>query len=218
VPGRFSAENDAMKKLLLACTTVLLSALSTSCGSSGGTCGNTSPCGGDVTGAWTISSTCISASASSNMTNTFCPSASTGSSQIHATGNMTFRSDMTYTTSTTISGTVNVTIPASCLNQNGIQLTCAQLTQAFKQDPMLANSSCAGGTTCVCNIAIPSQTQTESGMYTTTAAGTLTFMPTTGTGESDDYCVKGNTLYLSPSAGSTMMGQSVTGTIVLSKS
>jgi hypothetical protein len=33
------------------------------CGGSGGTCGNTAACGGDIVGAWTITSTCVGGAA-----------------------------------------------------------------------------------------------------------------------------------------------------------
>ena len=57
-----------------------------------------------------------------------------------------------------------------------------------------------------------------TGSYTTTAAGVLTDTPMGGGAASpSDYCVKGKTLTVSPHAGSAMMGQTVSGTITLTK-
>jgi hypothetical protein len=183
------------------------------CGSSGGTCSNAAACGGDIVGSWTISSSCVSESAS--MVDSQCPSATANSSGLHISGSVTYNADGTYSSSSTISGTATVNLPQSCLTYNGVTLTCAQLTQASQSSGVTLN--CTGNSGCTCVETLPSQSSTETGTYTTTAAGVLTQTPTGGTAEQDDYCVKGSTLTLSPAAGSTMMGQTASGTITLTK-
>jgi hypothetical protein len=205
-----------MKTLLLAGTAVLLAALSTSCGSSGGTCGNAAPCGGDVVATWTIASSCVSDTAKS-MGNMNCPGATTNTSSLHIGGTATFNADMTYTRTTTTSGTVTTTFPASCLSQGGVTITCAELSQLLMQDPSMGSGSCAGTTSCSCTFNAQNASSTETGTYTTTAAGVLTLTSSTNGVEEDDYCVKGNTFTISPHPGAaSSMG--VSGTITFTKS
>jgi hypothetical protein len=79
--------------------------------------------------------------------------------------------------------------------------------------------TCTGSSTCTCKAVLSNVTSTITGTYTTTAAGLLTDTPMGGgTTSPSDYCVKGKTLTLSPHAGAAMMGQSVSGTITLTKS
>ena len=75
--------------------------------------------------------------------------------------------------------------------------------------------NCTGSSSCTCTETIASQTSSETGTYTTTAAGLLTDTPTGGTASQTDYCVKGTTMTQSPHAGSTMMGVNLSGTITL---
>jgi hypothetical protein len=155
-----------------------------------------------------------------------CPSATYGASNVQVSGSITYNADLTYTSMSTIGGSTSVTLPASCLTTQGITLTCAQLTQGFATLTQMSNApfksaSCAAaGSGCTCTIVLNDQTSTESGTYTTSAAGVLTETPAGGTPSDTDYCVKGNTLTESPhqSVDMGMMGQmTVTGTIVLSK-
>jgi hypothetical protein len=195
----------------------LVALVAAGCGSSGGTCSNAAACGGSVVGTWTITSSCVSESAS--MVDSQCPSATASSSGLSITGSVTYNADGTYSSSSTISGSVRVSLPQSCLTYNGVTLTCAQLTQASQSNPTAGVTlSCSGTSGCICTETIAPQSSSETGTYTTTAAGVLTQTPTGGTASQDDYCVKGTTMTLSPSAGSTMMGQAASGTITLTKS
>ena len=187
------------------------------CGSSGGTCSNTAACGGAIVGTWTITSSCVSESAS--MLDSQCPSATARSSGLTITGNVTYNADGTYSSTSAVSGTIDVTLPPSCLTTNGVTLTCDQLNQLFQANPTAGVTlNCTGSSSCTCTETIAGQTSSETGTYTTTAAGLLTDTPTGGTTSLTDYCVKGTTMTQSPHAGSAMMGQTVSGTITLTKS
>jgi len=188
----------------------------TGCGSSGGTCGNTAACGGSIVGTWTIASSCVSASASA--VDSECPTATAHSSALTITGTITYNADGTYTSSSTLSGSFSVSLPSSCLTSNGVTATCDQLNQAFQSSPTPGVTlHCTGSSSCSCTETIANQTSSETGTYTTTAAGLLTDTPTGGTADQTDYCVKGTTMTQSPHAGSAMMGQAVSGTITLTK-
>lgn len=186
------------------------------CGSSGGTCANTAACGGAVVGTWTITSSCVSESAS--MLDSQCPTATASSSGLTITGSITYNADGTYASTSTVSGTIHVTLPPSCLTSNGVTLTCNQINQLFQSNPTPGVTlNCTGSTSCDCRETLSAQTSSETGTYTTTAAGLLTDTPTGGTASETDYCVKGTTMTQSPHAGSAMMGQTVSGTITLTK-
>lgn len=147
-----------------------------------------------------------------------CPTATAGSSSLTITGSVTYNADGTYSSTSTVGGSVYVTLPTSCLMSNGITLTCDQLNQAAQANPTPGLTlHCTGSSSCACTETIANQTSSETGTYTTTAAGLLTDTPTGGTVGQTDYCVKGTTMTQSPHAGSAMMGQNVSGTITLTK-
>ena len=186
------------------------------CGSSGGTCGNTAACGGAIVGTWSITSSCVSESAS--MVDSQCPSATASSSALTITGSITYNADGTYSSTSTVSGSINVTLPPSCLTSNGVTITCDQLNQLSHTNPTPGVTlNCTGSSSCACTETIASQASSETGTYTTTAAGLLTDTPTGGTASQTDYCVKRTTMTQSPHAGSGMMGVNLSGTITLTK-
>jgi hypothetical protein len=187
------------------------------CSSSGGTCSNAPACGGSVVGTWTITSSCVSANAS--MLDSQCPTETANSSGLNVTGTVTYNADGTYTSTSTLSGTISVNLPQSCLTTNGVTVTCDQLNQVFQSNPTPGLTlSCTGSTGCTCTETLANQTSNETGTYTTTAAGLLTETPAGGTASLNDYCVKGTTMTQSPhSESGMMMGQSVSGTITLTK-
>jgi hypothetical protein len=219
-----------MKSIVaVSCASLLALTVLSSCGGSSSdssaSCSNTAACGGDITGKWTVVSSCVSPTGMT-MVDPQCPTATSSGSTIKATGSVSYNADLTYSSMFTLSGSTSVTLPASCLTSQGITVTCAQLTQAFTMLTQTSNApfksaSCANaGSGCTCTIVLSDQTSTASGTYTTSAAGVLTETPTGGTASESDYCVKGNTLTDSPHQSVDMgtMGQmAVSGTIVLSK-
>ena len=173
-------------------------------------------CGGAIVGTWTITSSCVSESGS--MFDSQCPTATVRSSGLTITGSVTYNADGTYSSTSTVGGSIYVTLPPSCLTSNGVTITCNQLNQVSQSNPTSGLTlNCTGTSTCACTETLASQTSSETGTYTTTAAGLLTDTPTGGTAGQTDYCVKGTTMTQSPHAGSTMMGQTVSGTITLTK-
>jgi hypothetical protein len=147
-----------------------------------------------------------------------CPTATVRSSGLTITGSITYNADGTYSSTSTVGGSIYVTLPPSCLTSNGVTLTCDQLNQAAQSNPTPGLTlHCTGSSSCGCTETLANQTSSETGTYTTTAAGLLTDTPTGGTVGQSDYCVKGTTMTQSPHAGSTMMGQTVSGTITLTK-
>jgi hypothetical protein len=212
----YSGLNGFLVKLGCGLAAVLFFAGCGSSSSGGTTCGNSTPCGGNIVGKWTVSSSCVSVTASAF--DSTCPTATVTSSKLQVSGTFTYNADMTYTSSGTVSGSVVATIPASCLVIQGVTVTCAQINQVFQADPMPGVTlNCTGSSSCTCTETFTGTASAETGTFTTTAAGLLTTTSSDDTVTESDYCLKGATLVESPHAGSTMMGQSVTGTITLTK-
>ncbi len=76
-------------------------------------CGKVLPCGGSLTGTWTVSSSCESAT---DLTGgNACPAATIDESQLVASGTLTFNADMTFVSNTSQSGTRRFSVPLDCL-------------------------------------------------------------------------------------------------------
>jgi hypothetical protein len=207
-------------KILSVCFLGAITVLS-SCGGGGGggsTCSNAAACGGSIVGSWKITSSCVTVDTSSMVPDMDCPSATGMAEGFKVTGSVSYAADLTYTSNTTVSGTVVVTLPASCLMQQGITLSCAQLQQGLQAaatDAGFSSATCTGSSGCTCKLALAPQASTTSGTYTTTAAGLLTETETGGDASQSDYCVKGTALTVSPHTMAGMDGLS--GTITLAK-
>lgn len=183
-----------------------------------GSCANAAACGGDIVGAWQISSTCLTFDFST-MSNDECPGQTTRVVDWDMTGNFNFRADLTYSANATQSGTVVTTLPASCLTRQGITLTCAQLEgslQANLADSGFSSATCgvSAGNGCACTVTTLPQSSNASGTYSTSGAGVLTQTPAGDAPDSSNYCVKGSTLTVSPTASDM---SNVTGSVTLTK-
>ncbi|HXK21032.1 MAG TPA: hypothetical protein VNG33_24645 [Polyangiaceae bacterium] len=213
-----------MKTLALGLLGLGLGLLPSGCGSTelgDETCTNAKACGGDVTGSWKVSSSCLTVNVM-QMMNSSCPGATASVSGFKIDGTVSYGADLTYTSMLTVSGNVIVTEPASCLTVQGITLTCAQLQQAVQAnlaDGGFSSGTCAeasGG--CSCTLVLIPDTTTESGTYTTSGAGVLTQTVAGGTPDTSDYCVSGSRLTVSPHASSgASSAATVTGTITFAK-
>lgn len=197
-------------------------AVLSSCGggssNGGGTCSSAAACGGNIVGSWMITSSCITVDTSSMMPEVDCPGATGSAEGFKITGTATYGADMTYTENSTMSGTVVVNLPSSCLMQQGLTLTCAQVQQVLQlaiAGSEFSSATCTGSSGCTCKMVLVPQMSTETGTYTATTAGLLTQMATGGDTSQSDYCVKGTTLTESPRAMGGMNG--VSGTITLTK-
>jgi len=174
----------------------LLSLAVSGCGggssSSGGTC-TVPTCGGDPTGTWTLTSSCLDTTA---LRQAFlqgsmgkCPQATVGAN-ITPTGTLALNADLTYVANFTLGGNTTINIPTSCLNG----ATCADLSAALQldisADPTIQSASCSGSGTCACTEVLVPQPVNESGTYTKSGSS-LTLTATGGTPATDSYCVSG---------------------------
>src|SRR5882724_10705954 len=114
-------------------------------GSSGGTCANAAACGGAIVGMWKITSSCVTVDIS-GMMNMDCPGETLSASSVTITGAVTYNADMTYSANSKMTGDVVITVPASCLSQEGGTVTCDELTQALQASmaSMFQSANCVG--------------------------------------------------------------------------
>jgi hypothetical protein len=167
---------------------VAAAVLFTACGGGNGSCGG-GACGGNLVGTWTITNICSAPPSSSTGT---CTTA-TDTSRLKETGTITFNADQTYSINVTIGGSVNETIPTSCLG-----ITCAEESALLSQSTLYSSAVCTTvGDNCSCQLVYAGQTLAGTGTYV--IQGTSVTITTTGSssGSTDNYCVIGSTMTLS---------------------
>ena len=187
------------------------------------TCSNVEPCGGDVVGIWTVTSSCLSVTGALDLSlvGAGCPSGPvTGSLQV--TGTWTANTNGTYSDGTTTSGDEQLTLAASCLVISSTQTNCAGAASLLPSGLGFSELNCPSATGGGCNctgavkqtgtLGFPSPAPTTSGNYTT-SGNVITI-----TGDSGDtqyaYCVSGNKMTMTPKSTNPTM----TGAIVLQRS
>jgi hypothetical protein len=190
------------------------------CGGDGGAsqCGGSASCGGNVVGSWDIAELCTQ-NASSMVNTGSCPGLQVDASGLHETGSISFQSDLTYSSTAVISGSLSEMIPTACLSSGGVAPSCEQLNTvlqtAVQGDMTFSSASCrsvTGG--CACSFQLAPQTATEVGTYSTTGS-VLTTSPNTGSASSASYCVQGSTMTVADMSMTGMSG--VTASVVLNK-
>jgi hypothetical protein len=188
-------------------------------GSSGGSCTDTTsvtPCGGDVTGTWTVSG-CVAVSGTLDLGNLGigCRSAKiSGSRQV--SGTWTATADGKYTDKTTTTGSEQLTLDPSCLEVSGTTTTCERLgstIQSFGYDTLDCKSASEGGCTCAGTI---KQSASVAVLSTDpVATGKLTIASnviTTSVGQDDtqySYCVSGAKMRWTPKTTSPTMSGAI---------
>ncbi len=167
-------------------------------GSSGtggeGPCFNVVPCGGDVVGTWTVTSSCLGVSGAVDLSalGLACASAPvTGSLEV--TGTWIAHLNGTYSDQTITSGDEQLDVPAACLSISGTQINCDMMAQTLEY-PGHSSATCtpapSGGCTCQLHL------EQTGGMGVRS------------------YCVSGNRLTITPTLS---QAGTLTGTIELAK-
>ena len=180
-------------------------------GGNGTTCMTMHGCGGDVVGNWMITASCLDFTLDLAAT---CPGLTAAGSTTN-TGSVTYRADLTYQLTFSVSGTVRYYYPSACLSMR----TCAEHQAYLMQAglPMATSftatcQSSAGG--CVCDIASVTSPAVENGTYSV-SAGVLTTVHD-GTSDRSNYCVTGDVMQQMPLVRDTI-GGTLAGTITMSR-
>lgn len=179
--------------------------LAASCGGNseggGGSCGKVEPCGGDPTGVWEVTTSCIDATAlgdgvlSQLSALTGCNALEVESTHAEQTGTVTFNADMSYASNGVVAFDASVFVPKSCIAQGGFTLTCSQLTLLVQQlmQQAIGTVTCKDATNgCSCKLVTPPRAVNEAGTYTVSG----TKLTTPSTDGPTDFCVRGNELHL----------------------
>jgi hypothetical protein len=173
-------------------------------------CGQVSPCGGDPTGTWNLTTGCVTGVGikdAESGTSGACPGESVGITAVSVSGTVTFNSDMTYTfTALTSQGTYSLSVPSSCLNG----ASCSTVAGSLEESGVFESASCSGSSGCSCTALQTPIVDSESGTYTI-SGDTLTTVPGTGSTTTLPFCVMGSTLHLLDTSTTSMgaMGQAV---------
>jgi hypothetical protein len=184
-----------------------------------------SPCGGDVVGTWTVTSSRLTVSGEVDMSviGVDCTRGQITGGSLQVSGTFTANSDMSYSDNTTTTGDVEFTLEPLCLHWSGATTTCDGLARSGIPALGFDNtSSCvaASGGGCTCHghvnqsgwMGVASLYASTSDVYA--ISGTvLTLSPTTVPNDPYQYCVSGNTLTLTPQT----TYPTTSGTIVLQK-
>ena len=172
-------------------------------GEGGASCSNVVPCGGEVVGTWTVTSSClkVSGQVDLSMFGLGCASAPVTGSLL-VTGTWTAGSDGMYVDHTTTTGNEVLSPPASCLDVSGTHVTCDLLASVFLglgYATVDCTPAASGGCTCSATV------QQSGGMgQVAFAASTGGTYATSGNlvtidGEAKHrYCVSGNTMTWTP--------------------
>ena len=202
----------------------------TDTGTGGGetTCTDVTPCGGEVSGTWTVTSSCLTVGGDLDMTQFGLNCSSTPvSGSLQVTGTLTLGSDLQYQDNTHTAGSVQLDLPPECLFLSGTMTTCERMgivlgSMGYAEiscTPIDPNAPADDPSGCNCpatidqtgGIGLAPMFPSASGPYTTDG----TTLSLSGGAEEFSYCVTGATLTLTPLAGSTT--GALTGTVDLSQ-
>ncbi|HVU51544.1 MAG TPA: hypothetical protein VHL80_12705 [Polyangia bacterium] len=180
-------------------------------GGSPDACGKVAPCGGDLVGTWTLTSTCATRPA---LPAKVCDGATIAHSSFDVSGSATFGADHTFGISATESGTIEVSVPAACLGAGSPTDACTQLTPAV---PPGTGARCvASGDGCLCTFIVAPHDVAETGTYAASGSS-IDASPAGGLIDGASYCVAGERLHLVSLDSSAAGAPSVIGDLVGAK-
>ena len=187
-------------------------------GEGGASCSDGVPCGGNLVGTWSVTSSCLQVSGQFDLSmyGFGCPSAPvTGSLQV--TGTWTANSDGTYLDGTTTTGNEEFTLAPSCLTLSSTPVTCSGVSSVFTvlgYSHVACSDAASGGCNCTGTVqqtgtmGLLSVSPSTDGTYTTSSN-----VVTTQNGAQYSYCVSGNKTTFAPQGTSP----TTTGTVVFQK-
>jgi hypothetical protein len=159
-------------------------------GGSDEACGRVRPCGGEVVGTWKLASACSTAPP---VPAKLCAAATVKHSSFGISGTMKLGADLGYSVDTTQSGTIEVSVPGSCLTIGGATATCDQITPQVSVGVNVRCFESSDG--CLCTFVVLPHPVSVSGTYSTSGS-MLIDTPAGGAPETLGYCVAGDSLHL----------------------
>lgn len=132
------------------------------------------------------------------ITATVCPAAEVVPGGLAASGTTTFNADQTYAFSFMQTGTIKVNVPATCLMQGGLTLTCGEAAQFIQlslgTDSPFTSVTCTGNSGCSCAFGV-STTADETGTWSVNGTS-LTLNAAGGGSQTDAFCIQGDELHI----------------------
>lgn len=197
-----------------------------SSGSAGGApeCDGHPLCGGDLVGAWTVTSSCLHVSGSAELgaTGLECADAPV-TGYLEVSGTWTAHADGTYSDQTITTGEMKLDVPEACLSVSGTPIDCSQMAMAL-QYLGYSSVSCTpasnGGCTCDAivdqagGMGVISPLPSTDGEYTVENEFDLYTDSSDGAHGDYTYCVSSNQMTVRPV---TTNAGTVSGTIVLTE-
>jgi collagen type VII alpha len=177
-------------------------------GTTSGTSGSTAascnqaftPCGGDVTGTWTIASDCILISVDADAG---C-AGETGTVAVQSGAQtITFSAGAYSLSAAQGTSSETLTIPIACLSVAGLDAgtLCDEESLIFEQADGGTTGSCMlSASSCTCSGTTTSSSDAASGTYVLSGNTVMINPADGGAATAGSYCVQGNTLYVDASA------------------
>ncbi len=177
--------SSVARLVLAAAATTALAVGTVGCTSTpeAGACGTFKACGGDIVGTWQITDTCLTG----EFLPDHCTAARVDSTGVKVEGTATFAAGpLTYSTTSTETGSVRITFPASCLESDAPTVDCKQVEKGKLDEITLAAAagpfaavSCVTAPTdaCACTFTLKPATEMETGTYAV-SDGNLVLMAT----------------------------------------
>jgi hypothetical protein len=178
-------------------------------GGTGGPCSSVPPCGGDITGTWTVASSCLDVRGVLDVSGLGlgCSSAPLTGSRVVA-GTFVANANGTYVDNTTTSGEERIELPEACLSVSGTLVTCERVAPVFAAVYGYDSVTCttdADGDGCLCDavfeqtagMGLLSLDPADSGTYVS-SGDVVTLHDAFGASVDYLYCVAGEQLTLLP--------------------
>jgi hypothetical protein len=166
-------------------------------GGSGGTggealCSNVTPCGGDVVGTWTVTSSCLTASGDIDLSAALLPcTAQLVSGSLQVSGTWTANGDGTFSDDTRTTGSHQLELGEECKELDATPITCEHVPTALYMGGY-ADASCMDNATtggCTCDAVID-----QPGTYYRNQTGAIGFAPNPALRAIDSYTTADNVL------------------------
>jgi hypothetical protein len=165
-----------------------------------------SACGGDIKGDWNVVAACVDQDALDSQAMQVCDTATLKILSPKVSGSISYKADGTFVQAPSVAeGSSEFVLPASCLKQGAVTITCQQIEDEFNKDATSPHTTCTssnGGCKCTANrilMSMSTGTYTVSGHSVTLTDGKDT--------QVQDFCIVGSKLYMLPTADSPLPAQ-----------
>jgi hypothetical protein len=164
-----------------------------------------SACGGDIKGDWNVVAACIDQDALNSQAMQVCDTATLKILSPKVSGSISYKADGTFVQAPSMAeGTSEFVLPASCLKQGAVTITCQQVQDELNKGTTVMSKCTSSNGGCKCTADVK-ESSMSTGTYTV-SGHTVTLTDGTDT-QVQDYCIVGSKLYMLPTADSPLPAQ-----------